>query len=139
MSYVNVAVDKYVNNSIYIFGFNDFLWFTLDLQLLGCLKYLITSGSIKNIETTNSLFLWVPLLVLFFHLFLKHKCDLRLKYVLVPLVFLSSIFYLSFDDIIVYNNVKLCNRLQFCSSDCISTCKELHETCLLSQFSILSL
>ena len=28
---VTVAVDKYVNSSIYFFGFYDFLWFTLDL------------------------------------------------------------------------------------------------------------
>ena len=51
-----------------------------------------TSGSIKSIETTNSLFLWVPFLILFFHVFVKHKRDSRLKYVLVALVFHSQIF-----------------------------------------------
>ena len=60
------AVDKYVNSAIYIFGFYDFLWFTLDLHILGSLKYLMTSGSIKSIESINSLFLWVPFLILFF-------------------------------------------------------------------------
>ena len=40
---------------------------------------------------------------------------------------------------IVYNNVNLCNCLQFYSPDYISTCNELHETWLLSQFSILTI
>ena len=44
----------------------------------------------------------------------------------------------TYDDI-VYSNVKLCNRLQFYSSDYISTYNELHETCLLSQFSVLTI
>ena len=39
----------------------------------------------------------------------------------------------------VYNNVKLCNRLQFYSPDYIRTCKELNKACLLSQFSILTI
>ena len=78
-------------------------------------------------------------LVLFFHVFVKHKRDLRLKYVLVSFVFLSSKFYLSTYDDIVYNNVKLCNNLQFYSPDCIRTCNELHKACLLSQFSILTI
>ena len=30
-----------------------------------------TSGSIKSIETSNSLFLWVHFLILFFHVFVK--------------------------------------------------------------------
>ena len=70
---------------------------------------------------------------------MKHKRDLRLKYVLIALVFLSSIFYLSTNYNIVYNNVKLCNRLQFYSPDYLNTCNELHQTCLLSQFSILTI
>ena len=48
-----VAVDKYVNSSIFIFGSYDFLCFTLDLYILGSLKYLITSASVKNIDSTN--------------------------------------------------------------------------------------
>ena len=55
---VTAAVDKYVNSSIYFFGFHDFLWFALDLYILWLLKCLMISGSIKSIETTNSLFLW---------------------------------------------------------------------------------
>ena len=55
---VTAAVDKYVNSSINFFGFYDFLWFTLDLHILSLLKCLMISGSIKSIETTNSLFLW---------------------------------------------------------------------------------
>ena len=117
----------------------DFLWFTLDLYILGPLKCLMTSGSIKNIETTNFLFLWVSFLILFFHVFVKHKRDFRLKYVLATFVFLSSKFYLSSYDDAVYNNVKLCNRLQFYSPDYIRTCKELNKACLLSQFSILTI
>ena len=62
-----------------------------------------------------------------------------MKYVLVAFVFLSSKFCLSTYDDIVYNNVNLCNRLQFCSPDYIRTCNELHEACLLSQFSILTI
>ena len=62
-----------------------------------------------------------------------------MKYVLVVFVFLSSKFCLSTYDDIVYNNVKLCNRLQFYSPDHIRTCNELHETCLLSQFSIFTI
>ena len=56
---VTVAVDKYVNSSIYSFGFYDFLWLTLDLYILGSFKCLMTSGSINSTETTNPLFLWV--------------------------------------------------------------------------------
>ena len=136
---VTVAVDKYVNSSIYFLGFYDFLWFTLDLYILGSLKCLMTSGGIKSIETTNSLFLCVSFLILFFHVFVKHKRDLRLKYVLLAFVFLSSKLYLSTYDDIVYNNVKLCNCLQFYSPDYIRTCNELHEACLLYQFSILTI
>ena len=108
---VTVAVSKYVNGSIYFFGFYDFLWFTLDLHILEPLKCLMAYGSINIIETTNPLFLWIPFLILFFHVFVKHKRDLRLKYVLIAFVFLSSNFYLSTYDDIVYNNVKPCNRL----------------------------
>ena len=64
----------------------------------------MTSGSIKRTEITDSLFLWVSFLILFFHVFVKHKRDLRLKYVLVAFVFLSSKFYLFTHDDIVYNN-----------------------------------
>ena len=137
--YSAVAVDKYVNSSIYFFVFYDFLWFTLNFYILGPLKCLMTSGSIKSIETTNSLFLWVSFLILFFHVFVKHKRDLKLKYVLVVFVFLSSKFYLFTYDDLVYNNVKLCSRSQFYSPDYIRTCSELHEACLLSQSSILTI
>ena len=62
-----------------------------------------------------------------------------MKYVLVAFVFLSSNFYLSTNDDMVYNNVKLCNRLQFYSPDYLRTCNELQEACLLSQLSILTI
>ena len=62
-----------------------------------------------------------------------------MKHVLAALVFLSSKFYLSTYDDIVYNNVKLCNCLQFYSLDYIGTCNKLHEACLLSQFSVLTI
>ena len=91
---VSVAVNKKILKAIFTFySFYDFLWFTLDLYILGPLKYLMTSGSIKSIETTNSPFLWVSFLILFFHVFVKHERDLRLKYVLFAFVFLSSKFY----------------------------------------------
>ena len=109
----------------------------LNLYILGPLKCLMTFGSIKSIEMTNSLLLWVSFLILFFHVFLKHKHDLRVRYVLVTFVFLSSKFYLSTYDITVYNNTKLSNCLQFYIPDYIRACNELQETCLLSQFSIL--
>ena len=80
-----------------------------------------------------------PFLILFFQVFVKHKRDVRLKYVLAALVFLSSNFYLSTYDDKAYNNVKFYPRLQFYSSDYIGTCNELHETCLLSQFPILTI
>ena len=69
----------------------------------------------------------------------KCNCDLRLKYSPVAFVFLSSKFYLSIYEDTVYNNIKLCNRLQFYSPDYIRTCKELNKACLLSQFSILTI
>ena len=119
--------------------FYDFLWLTLDLYILGPLKCLMTSGSIKSIDSTNSLYLWVAFLILFFHVFVKHKRDLRLKYVLSAFVFLSSKYYFSTYDHIVYNKGKLCNRLQFYSPDFKRTCNERHEACLLSQFSILTI
>ena len=136
---VTVAVDKYVNSSVYYFLYYEFLWFTLDLYILGSLKCLMTSGSIKSIMITNSLFLCVYFLILFFHVFLKHEHDLRLKYVLVAFVFLSSKFYLPTYDDIVYNNVKLCSLLQFYSPVYIRTCNKLHEACFLSQFSNLTI
>ena len=86
-----------------------------------------------------AVFLWLPFLILFFHVFVKHKRDLRLKYVFVPSVLLFLNFYLSTNDNTVHNNVKLCNRLQFYSPDYISACNELHEICFLSQFSILTI
>ena len=73
------------------------------------------------------------------HLVFRFTVPLRLKYVVIAFVLLSSNFYLSTYDNIIYNNVKLCNHLQFYSSDNISTCNELHKTCLLSQFSILTI
>ena len=60
MSYsvgVTVAVEKHLSSSIYIFGFYDFLCFTLDLYIVGLFKCLMTSGSIESIDTTSSLFL----------------------------------------------------------------------------------
>ena len=109
------------------------------LYILGLLKYLMTSGSIKSIDTTNSLFLWVPFFILFFHVFVRRKRDLRLKYVLVAMVFLSSNFYSSSNCNMVYNNVNPCNHIRFYSPGNVSTCNELHETSLLSQFSILTI
>ena len=55
-----------------------------------------------------------------------------MKYVLVAFAFLFSNFYLSSYDDIVYNNFKLCDRLQFYSPDYISTCNELHKIRLFS-------
>ena len=94
---------------------------------------------IKSIETTNSPFLQISFLILFYHVLLKQKHDLRLKYILAAFVFLSSKFYLTTQDNKVYNIVKLCNHLQFYSLDYIRTCIKLHETCLLSQLSILTI
>ena len=62
-----------------------------------------------------------------------------MKYVLVAFVFLSSKFYLPTYDDIVYNNVKICNRLQFYSPGYIRTCNKLNEACFLSQFSNLTI
>ena len=121
------AIEKYVNSSIYNFGFYD-LWFTLDLYILGPLKYFMKSGSIKSIETTNFLFLWVPFLILFFHVFVNHKLDLRFKYVLIAFLFLFSNFCLSMYNDIIYDT----------SPDYISTCNKLCETCLWSRCSILT-
>ena len=56
---------------------------------------------------------------------------------LLPLFFCLQNFIFSTYDNIVYNNVKLCNRLQFYSPDYMRTCNELHEACLLPQFCIL--
>ena len=114
--------------------FMAFLWFTLDLYILGPLKRLMTSGSIKNIEVISSLFLWVPFLILFFHVSVKYKRHLRLKCVLVAFVFPSSNFYLSTYGNIVYNNVKLCHRLQSYSPDYRGTCNELDESLNLRRY-----
>ena len=133
-----------MNSRIYFFSFYELLWFTLGLYILRTLRYLMKSGSIRSIETTNSQFWRISFLILFFfffffHVFVKHKRDLRLKYVLLPLFFCLQNFIFSTYDNIVYNNVKLCNRLQFYSPDYIRTCNELHEACLLSQFCILTI
>ena len=80
-----------------------------------------------------------PFVNSFFPIFVKHKRDLRLKYVLATFAFFSSNFYLSTNGNIVYSNVKLCNRLQFDSRDYKSTSNELHQTILLSQCSILTI
>ena len=128
-----------MHSSIYVFGFYEFLWFALDLYILRLsLKCLMTSGSIKSKETTSSLFLRIPFLILFFLVFVKHKRDSKLKYVLAASVFLSSIFYFPTNGNIVYNNIKLCNHLELYSPDNMGTCNELHKTCLLSQFSKLN-
>ena len=137
-----------MNSSIYIFVFHDFLYFRLDLYMFGPLKSLMTFGIIKSKATTQLFAFFRSLFTsVFFYVFVKHKRDLRLKYVLVVLVLLSSKFYLSTNDNIVYNDVKLCKHLQFYSPNYISTCNELQgclqsskvETCLLSQFFILNL
>ena len=114
---VTVAVDKYVISSIYIFSFYDLLCFTLALYILGPLSCLIKLESIKSIDTSNSLFLWVSFLILFFHVFVRHERNLWLKYVRVGSGFFSFKFSFSHYDNIIYNNVKLCNHLQFYSSD----------------------
>ena len=41
-----VAVDKYIDSSIYIFGLNDLLYITL--YIFGPLKYFMPSASIKK-------------------------------------------------------------------------------------------
>ena len=74
------------------------------MYIPGPLKCLLTSGSIKTIDTTNSLFLRVPFSV--FYIFVKHKRNLRLKHVLVALVFRCLNFYMSSNDHIAYNNVR---------------------------------
>ena len=71
--------------------------------------------------------------------FCKIQTWFEIEYVLAALVFLSSNFYLSTSDNLVYNNVKLCNHLQLYGPDYISTCNELHKTCFLSHFSILTI
>ena len=52
-----VTVDKYMNNSNYIFF--GFLYFTVDLYLFEPLKRLLTFASVKSIDTIDSLFLWM--------------------------------------------------------------------------------
>ena len=84
---------------IAVFTFLVFMTF-YSLRFLGSLKCLMTPG-VERIETTNSLLLWVSFLNLFFHAFVKHQRDLRLKYVLFAFAFLYSKFYLStYDDIV---------------------------------------
>ena len=84
---------------IAVFTFLVFMTFYC-LRFLGSLKYLMTSR-VERIETTNSLFLWDSFLNLFFHAFVKHQRDLRLKHVLLAFAVLSSKFYLStYDDIV---------------------------------------
>ena len=109
--YVNIAVFTFLVLRYFV------LWFICQIcsYILGPLKCFMTSGSIKSIETTNSLFSWV-------------------------FVFLSSKFYLSTYGDIVYNNVKLCNCLQFYSPQI--TYKDLQQAsytkpvcCLNSLFS----
>ena len=90
---VTVTVDTCVNCSIYIFGFYDFFCYSVGLYIFEPLKYLMKPESINSIDTVNSLSLCMCSLILFFHVFVKHKWDLKLKYVLVALVFSPNFYF----------------------------------------------
>ena len=69
---VTVESGKYMNSSIYFFGFYEFLWFTLDLYILGPLKCLEV---LKAQRPPISCFCG-SLFNSFFHVFVKDKHNL---------------------------------------------------------------
>ena len=71
-----------------------------------------------------------------FHVFVKHNLILDWNTPLLPWVFSPS-FYFFINGNIDYISVSLCNRWQFYRPKYISTCSDLYETCLVSQFFIL--
>ena len=107
------------------FDFTIFYAFKLNLYIFGLLKCLMISWSIKNIDTINTLFLWVPLLIkTWFKTEMCPSC-LRFSFFICPLMIIW--FAITSSYAIFYN---------FLVSN---TCNELHKTCSLSQVSIFTI
>ena len=73
------------------------------------------------------------------HLFLKHRRDFKLKYVLIYVAFLCLFFYLSFKHKIIYNDVKLCHQIEVFTPEYLNVKNKLHEASVSSQFILLTI
>ena len=73
------------------------------------------------------------------HLFLKHRRDFKLKYVLIYVAFLCLFFYLSFKHKIIYDDVKLCHQIEVFTPEYLNVKNKLHEASVSSQFILLTI
>ena len=72
-------------------------------------------------------------------MFLKHRHDFRLKYVLISIAFLCSFFHSRFNLKIIYNDVKLCHQIEVSTPEYLNTHNKFYEAFLSSQFTVLTI
>ena len=102
---VNVTVDSYMNSS-FDFSFSHLVKYLLALRIL---KLESTSKITAQFETIPQCLLFFSL---FFYIYLRNKCDMRLTYFLIAFVGLYSLTGSSSPRCIFFK-LKSCNQIHF--------------------------
>ena len=123
----------------YVTDFYNILQHMVKLKVIQTFKKLLKPESGNRSDLKNSVYLWLNCLILLSHVFLTQRCDCRLKYIFMCIVFLCSFFYSPFKQKIVYDDVKLCHQIEVFTSEYLNANNKLHEAFLSSQLTVLTI
>ena len=117
---VNVTVVSYMNSTSREMILHKFLQQWIDLNIFRTMKSESTSKA-SLFETNSQILLFF---IFFFYVFLKHKRDMRLTYLLIVFIFLQ-IHLDSPSRQKTYLKIKVFNKIQFFTLEFIHTCDDL--------------
>ena len=123
----------------YVTDFYNILQHMVKLKVIQTFKKLLKSESGNRSGLKNSVYLWLNCSILLSHVFLTQRCDCRLKFIFMCIVFLCSFFYSPFKQKIVYDDVKLCHQIELFTSEYLNANNKLHEAFLSSQFTVFTI
>ena len=123
----------------YVTDFYNILQHMVKLKVIQTFKKLLKPESGNRSDLKNSVYLWLNCLILLSHVFLTQRCDCRLKYIFMCIVFLCSFFYSPFKQKIVHDDIKLCHQIEVFTSEYLNTNNKLHEAFLSFQFTVLTI
>ena len=87
----------------------------------------------------NSIYMWLNFSILFSRVFLKSRCDCRLKSIFMCIVLLCSFFYSLFKHRSVYNDIKLFHQVEVFTPEYLNANNKLHEAFLNPQYTVLTI
>ena len=116
---VNVTVDSYMNSTSQEMILCNFLKQWIDLNIFRIMKLESTSKA-ALFETNSQILLYF---IFFFYVFLKHKHDMRLTYLLIVFIFLQIHLDLPSHQK-TYLKIKDFNKIQFFTPEFIHPCDD---------------